>query len=228
MSDETGPEQIGRDPELAATLAVPALDAATRRRLVTTALEAEDLDTDDTDDDELAHRRSSRVAAAFALAAAIVIGAVVGTVIVTQPEDQAARTVARAPETTGQEAAKAASPDGAGATDSRAAEAPAAASAPLVDLGDLGTISGADGVRAAVEARLEAGATATPGSSPCLQVSPDAAAGIYGLVSITAAGTADLDGRTVVVFVGPTTAGDSVAVLLDPARGCEFIQNVSL
>jgi len=247
MTDVTGPEH-DRDPELAAALAVPPLDASTRAALVRDAMEAgggtavasdgpgEEAPADDGDDthpddvqgDGAADQRPSRVARVLGLAAALLVGAVVGTVIVTQPGDEGVQTAARAPSTTtAQEGAKAAAPDAStGASD--AAEAPAAASAPPVELGDLGPVSGAAGLRDAVHRRLEAGTGPTPASSPCLQVDREAAAGIYGLVTISAIGSANLDGRTVVVLVGPTRAGESVAVVLDPGRGCEFVQNVPI
>src|SRR6185295_8615673 len=121
----------GRDPELAAALAVPALDAATRRALVRTAVEHADGEAETATDevpaaaatDELAPRRGGRLAGALGLAAALVIGAVVGAVIVTQPDDQGTPSAA-APSTATDERAKAAAPDAAGNQES-AAEAPA-------------------------------------------------------------------------------------------------------
>jgi hypothetical protein len=235
VDDVAAPDAGERDPELAAVLAVPPLDASTRAGLVRTALAepgvapaAAVADREGASDGEDAtSSRSGRLAAVLGLAAALVIGAVVGTVIVTQPDDEGAQTAARAPATTARPAAKAAAPDAA-ELGSDAAEAPAAASAPVVDLGDLGAVEGPAGLRAAVNARLEAGTSGTPASSPCLKSGPGAAAGIYGLVGVNAAGTATLDGTTVVLLVGPTRAGQSVAVVLDPGRGCEFVRNVSL
>jgi len=230
MSDEPTPAppdrdaEPDRDRELAAALAVDELDDTTRRRLVRRALDEADAGT--VDDDETADRRSGRLVAALGLAAALVIGAVVGTVVVTQPEDPSTETAVRAPATTaGGADAKATAPDAAGATDSSAAEAPASV-APPVDLGELGSVPNADGIRIAVNRRLEAGTSSTPASVVCLPSS--GGAGVLGLVSITAAGTAVLDGTPVVVLVGPSPAGDSVAAILDAARGCEFIRFVHL
>jgi hypothetical protein len=220
-----------RDPELAAALAVPALDETTRRTLVDAALDAT-ADVDDADEvDEtdaagpgLPEHRPRRMAAALGLAAAVVIGAVVGAAIVNQPEDRDPHQAA-APTTAIEEQARAA-PD-AGDLES-AAESPAGSAAPITDLGDLGPVADPDGLRAAVNARLQAGTFSAPASVPCATSSGGATSGIYGLVAVTAAATADLDGRGVVVLIGPTPAGANVAVVLDPGRGCEFVRNVQL
>ena len=230
MSDETPLPGSDRDADLAAALAVPALDATTRRTLVDTALAhapddvADTADTDASDHEVLPHRRG-RMAAALGLAAAVVIGAVVGAAIVNQPDDQGPHQAA-APSTVVEDRAKAA-PQPAGELES-AADAPAASSVPPVDLGDLGAVVGPDGIRAAVNARFEAGTGSSPASVPCATSSAGATSGIYGLVAVTAAGTATLDGSNVVVLVGPTPQGDNVAVVLNPSRGCEFVRNVPL
>ena len=215
-----------RDPELAAALAVPALDESTRRALVDAALDAVD-DVDETEAAAPGHPQQGprRMAAALGLAAAVVIGAVVGAAIVNQPDDRDPHQAA-APTTAIQEQARAA-PDSAGDLES-AAEAPAGSSAPITDLGDLGPVAGPDGLRAAVNARLQAGTFSAPASVPCATSSAGATSGIYGLVAVTAAATADLDGTGVVVLIGPTPAGANVGVVLDPSRGCEFIRNVQL
>jgi len=167
MSDEIHPPTDERDDELTAMLAVPALDETTRQRLVRTALDEADASTEGAADadDELAGRRVGRISAALGVAAALVIGTVVGTVIVTRPDDPTTPTAARAPETSTDAGEKAVAPDPAGATDSDPAEAPAAAAAPAVDLGDLGAVDGANGVRSAVNRRLEAGTSSTPVAS---------------------------------------------------------------
>jgi hypothetical protein len=216
-----------RDPELAAALAVPALDAATRRALVDTALARARGDADDTPADapELPQGRLSRRAAALGVAAAVVVGALVGVAIVNQPGDRGPHQAA-APTTELEEQARAA-PQPAGELESAADEA-AGSLAPAVDLGDLGAVVGPDGIRAAINARLEAGTGSAPASVPCLTESSNAGAGVYGLVAITAAGSAELDGDSIVVLVGPAPQGESFAVLLDPLRGCEFIRTVRL
>jgi hypothetical protein len=215
--------QSDRDDEVAATLAVPPLEESTRRVLVRLALDEADAGVVD----EAAPRRFGRWGPALGLAAALVIGAVVGAAIVTQPGDQGTRTAAQAPTTQAGEGRAKAAPEA--ADQQSAAEAPAAASsAPAVDLGDLGTVSGPDAIKDAVRARLEAGTGSTSASVPCLNPSSNAAAGIYGLVVISAAGTATLDGSEVVVLVGPTTAGEDVAVVLDVSRGCAFVRNIHL
>lgn len=230
MTDQLPPPASDRDPELAAALAVPALDAATRRAMVDTALShAHDEVGDDTAPGahDLQQRRPSRMVATLGLAAAVVIGAVVGAAIVNKPDDEGPNQAA-APTTAVADRSKAVpAPDQAGDLES-AAEAPAGSSAPPVDLGDLGPVAGASGIRAAVNARLEAGSGSTPASVPCATSSAGATSGIYGLVAVTAAGTANFDDRNVVVLIGPTPQGDNVAVVLDPGRGCEFIRNVRL
>jgi hypothetical protein len=228
MTDEALPPASDRDPELAAALAVPGLDPAQRRALVDAALAHAHDEFDDTDPGahDLPQRRPGRMATVLGLAAAVVIGAVVGAAIVDQPDDQGPHQ-AVAPTTAVDDRAGAASPDAAGDLES-AAEAPAGSSAPPVDLGDLGPVVGASGIRAAVNARLGAGTGSAPASVPCATSSAGATSGIYGLVAVTAAGTANLDGRNVVVLIGPTPQGDNVAVVLDPGRGCEHIRNVRL
>ena len=223
--DPLAPDADARDETLGSMLAVEELDDLTRRRLVRTAL-----DDADAYDDATAERRVGRRAAVLGVAAALVIGAVVGTVIVTQPDDPTTSIAARAPITTAAgEEAKAAAPNPAGASsDAAAAEAPAAAGAPPVELGDLGAVSGAAGLRAAINRRLEAGTSSSRASIPCGNQNPSGGAGIYGLIAITAAGTATVDGRSVVIFVGPTRAGQSVAVVLDSEAACAFVRNVPL
>jgi len=215
-----------RDIAVAEALAVPELAEPTRRRLVTAALEAADADAFDHGP---SGRRVGRLAAVLGVAAALVVGAVVGTAIVSQPDDTTP-TAARAPATTvADDAPAAASPDRAGATDGTEAEAPAAASAPLLDLGELGELVDADAVRAAIDQRLQDGdadASAPPATTPC-SIDPGGAAS-YGLVLFTAAGTATRDGSSVSVLVGPTSDRKDVAVVLDPARGCELLETVTL
>jgi hypothetical protein len=222
--DRAAPDADARDEAIASILAVGELDEMTRRRLVQTAL-----DDADAYDDARADRRFGRRAAVLGVAAALAIGAVVGTVIVTQPDDGTTTSAARAPLTTAAgEQAKAAAPDAAGGTDA-AAPAPAAAEgAPPVELGDLGAVANDAGLRAAINGRLEAGTSSSRASIPCGNQNPSGGAGIYGLIAITAAGTATLDGRSIVVFVGPTRAGKSVAVVLDSEEACAFVRNVPL
>jgi hypothetical protein len=215
-----------RDDALGSRLAVEELDDVTRRRLVQKAL-----DDADAYDDARADRRFGRRAAVLGVAAALVVGAVVGTLIVTQPDDGTTTSAARAPLTTaGGEQAKAAAPDAVGATPDAGAEAPAAAAegAPPVALGDLGAVANPAGLRAAINGRLEAGTSSSAASIPCETQNPSGVAGIYGLVAVTAAGTATLHGDTVAVLVGPTRVGTSVAVVLDVGRGCAFVRNVRL
>lgn len=215
-----------RDEVLGSMLAVDELDEVTRHRLVQKAL-----DDADAYDDRRAEGRFGRRAAVLGVAAALAIGALVGTVIVTQPDDGTTTSAARAPLTTAAGAeAKAAAPDAAGGTDSAAANAPAAASegAPPVALGDLGAVPDPASLRAAINGRLEAGTGSSAASIPCETQNPRGVAGIYGLVAVNAAGTATLHGDSVVVLVGPTPAGASVAVVLDPERGCAFVRNVPL
>jgi hypothetical protein len=229
MTSDTPVPASDRDPELAAALAVPALDGPTRRALVDTALaRADDRVDDDAEAPELVpdlpqHRRN-RMTAALGLAAAIEVGALVGVAIVNQPGDRGPHQAA-APSTAAEDQARAAPSPG---ELESVAEAPAGSSAPPVDLGDLGPVAGADGLRAAINARFEAGTGSAPASVPCATSSSGATSGIYGLVAITAAGTANLDGSDVVVLIGPTPEGANVGVVLDPSRGCEFIRIVRL
>ena len=225
--EPAAPDGDERDEVLGSMLAVDELDEVTRRRLVQKAL-----DDADAYDADRAERRFGRRAAVLGVAAALAIGALVGTVIVTQPDDATTTSAARAPLTTAAGAeAKAAAPDAAGATDSAAADAPAAASegAPPVALGDLGAVPDPASLRAAINGRLEAGTSSNVVvPSPCLTQSPRGVAGIYGLVAVNAAGTATLHGDSVVVLIGTTQAGASVAVVLDVGRGCAFVRNIPL
>jgi hypothetical protein len=225
--EPAAPDADERDEALGPMLAVDELDEVTRRRLVQRAL-----DDADAYDDRRAEGRFGRRAAVLGVAAALAIGALVGTVIVTQPDDATTTSAARAPLTTAAgEEAKAAAPDAAAPSpDAAAADAPAAApeGAPPVALGDLGAVPDPASLRAAINGRLEAGTSSSAASIPCETQNPKGVAGIYGLVAVNAAGTATLHGDSVVVLVGPTPAGASVAVVLDAGRACAFVRNVPL
>jgi hypothetical protein len=211
-SDDAQDEAVG------AALAVADLDEHTRRRLLRRSMDAYDAAEED---EPAATGRRGRFAAALSVAAVIVIGAVVGAVLVNQPDDP--HTAAPATTATSGSEAKAAAPAPAAASDSGAASA----EVPVADLGDLGAVADADALRAAIDARLEAGTATRPPALPCLPLS-NRNAGIYGLVVITAAGQANLAGAPVVVMLGPTAAGQNVAVVLNAERGCELVQLVNL
>jgi len=224
MPPDPSPTDDGRDDAIAAALAVAPLDGATRRRLVRIALRA----ADDTAVDEGSGGRFGRLAAVVGIAATLVIGAVVGAVIVTRPSDPSTTTAARAPEAADEKAASTA--PGAASDAEAAAPAPESVGAPPRDLGELGRVRGLRELRAAVNRVLASGNPRTLGSVPVIPCAslPAGAAGAYGLIQINAVGTANLDEKAVVILVGPTPAGDSVAAILDPLRGCEYINNVRL
>jgi hypothetical protein len=207
--EDLAPDERGRDPKLAALLAVPPLDDLARRRMVDVALRER----------PRAVRPVGRAAAALGVAAALLIGVVVGAVVVTRPDDPQTTTAARAPE-----ANDAATKDAAGA------EAAAPELVPASDaanpLGDLGVLDTPGALRAAITARLEAGEAlaASPAASTCLALTPDR----FGLVTVTAVGTATLDARgQVVVLVGPTPEGDEAAVAVSPTE-CTVLERVPL
>jgi hypothetical protein len=218
---EPGPD-ADRDGEVAALLAVAPLDETTRRRLVRTASEA----ADEPPAAGTAPRSIGRMGAAVGVAAALLVGAVVGAVVVTRPSDPATPTAAKAPSTAPTTAAaEVVAPEPRSAEDQASTEA--TTGAPPQQLGDLGTVRGIAGLREALSGRFEAGGDtdrAAASGLPCLQYD----AGLLGLVVVTANAEAQLDGLPVVVLVGPSPTGEDLAIVLDPARGCEILQRVTL
>jgi hypothetical protein len=210
----------GRDQRLASLLEVPALDEATRRRLVRTAAERAASPAVSTS------RSMGRLGAAVGVAAALLVGAVVGAVVVTRPSDPETPSAARASSTEPTTAAaEAAAPAPQSADDEVSAQDPSGA--PPQELGDLGAVRGIGELRAAISAGFEQGAAAeqaTADSLPCRQQQ----AGLLGFVVVSAIGEAQLDGLPVVVLVGPSPTGEDLVVALDPARGCEIVRRVTL
>lgn len=205
MNDDRAPEPLPEsgdaqpDPDVVAALAVAPLDDLTRRRLVRAALDQAPPIASPIP------RPAARLVTVVGIAAALLVGTVVGTIVVTRPDDPERTTAARAP---------------------------AVAAAPLATesatrLGDLGNVASPEALRAAIAGRLEAGdgtAFDTSSALPCV----DGSAAAAGLVVLGALGTATLGGSTpVVVLVGPTPAGKSVAVALD-ASSCAVLETVSL
>jgi hypothetical protein len=225
MQSDDRPDDAGRDAAIAAALEVPALDETTRRRLVRAAADAADEPPGGA-----APRSVNRLGAAIGVAAVLLIGAVVGAVVVTRPDDPQTPTAARAPNTSPTTAAGGAAPAPQSAEEGSATDQDAAAAVPALpqELGDLGAFEGALGLRQAIETAFRnAGAersAATSEAVPCRTADP----AIYGLVRVTAAGEADRDGAAVTVLVGPSPEGQDVAVVIDPARGCELVQRVTL
>jgi hypothetical protein len=220
-----GPDDGGRDAEIAAALEVPALDETTRRRLVRTAADAAD------EPPVGASARSvSRLGAAIGVAAVLLVGAVVGAVVVTRPDDPQTPTAARAPSTSPTTGAAGAAPAPQSAEDAPSEEQDAAtvSGGPPEQLGDLGTAEGETGLRQALDSAFKKAAaersTAAVEAVPCSDGDP----AVVGLAQFTAEGVAVLDRRAVTVLVGPTPEGQDVAVVIDPARGCELVQRVAL
>ncbi len=213
------PEGDARDAHVAALLEVPALDTVTRRRLVRTAVEH------GARSEAGPSRSLGRLGAAVGVAAALAVGAVVGAVVVTRPSDDtptAARVASTEPTTAAAEAA-APAPQSADAEGS----GQATSGAPPQQLGDLGIVRGVAGLREALNGRFERGrgTEAAPADGlACLEQDP----GLLGLVVATAHAEAQLDGLPVVVLVGPSPAGQNLAIVLDPARDCEIVQRVTL
>jgi len=207
MSDDQAGADVGRDEELARSLDVAPLDEVTRRRLVQAAME------------RTAAPPATRVVprgrglASVGVAASLLVGVVVGAVVVTRPETPATPTAAGSD----QEAAS-----------SKAAESDAAATtpAPAQALGDLGAVADIAELARAVDARLQlgrsgAGEDAVAAAGPCIGTSSG------DLVLVSAAGTATLDGRPVVVHVGPAPSGEILVVVLDVAE-CVAISSTPL
>jgi hypothetical protein len=207
-SDAPTPDGGGRDPELAALLAVPPLDEVTRRRMVDVALAER----------PRAARPVGRTTAAIGVAAALLIGVLVGAVVVTRPDDPQPTTAARAPEAT------AAAPKDAAAEGAPPTVAPAPGSEN--QLGDLGTVDSPAALRAAITNRLETGASlaASELTTNCVARGPEAA----GLVAVSAVGTATYAAAgQVVVLVGTTPAGENVAVAVTPTD-CTVVATLAL
>jgi hypothetical protein len=221
-----GPPDDARDPELAALLAVPPLDDVTRRRLVRTAVDATSAPP------VVASTRSkSRLGAAMGVAAALAVGAIVGAVVVTRPSEPDTPSAARASSTVPSTApaaaeAEAGAPAPQSADDQVSGEDPAGA--PPQELGDLGVVRGAAALRQAIEDSFEQGGASEPRAVTPAPPCRNTPVGTLGLVAITAAGEAQLDGLPVVVLVGPTPQGEDQALALDPARGCTTVARVTL
>lgn len=206
MSDETGGD-VRRDEDLARSLEVPPLDEVTRRRLVRVAM------------DRTAPGSAppgtprGRALAVMGVAASLVVGVVVGAVVVTRPESAVTPTAAGSNrDVASSEAAQ--------------SEAAAAAPAPPQALGDLGAVADLEALARAVDARLQTGRSGASEDAASLAI-PCAAASVGELVLISAAGTATLGGRPVVVRIGPSPGGEILVVALD-ASDCVAIASAPL
>jgi hypothetical protein len=102
------------------------------------------------------------------------------------------------------------------------------AGAPPQELGDLGVVRGAAALRRAIEDGFEQGGASEQRAAAPAPPCRSTPAGTLGLVAVTAAGEAQLDGVPVVVLVGPTPQGEDQALALDPARGCTTVERVTL
>jgi hypothetical protein len=209
MPDDTPtPESDARDERVADLLAVEPLDEVTRRRLVRTALEE-------------SVPRSSRFANVAAILVAVLIGGGVGAVLVNGPDDNP-------PVATEAAAPTEAAPELHSADQGEALKS-ATTFAPVEALGDLGDVSTRAALREAVTGAFEraAGAAAAPGAAlayPCVTTPPDQ----LGLVAVVAAGLATYESLPVSVVVGTSPAGDSLALVLAAAPGCEVLTSVEL
>lgn len=206
MSDETGGD-VRRDEELARSLEVAPLDEITRRRLVRVAMERSET--------EAVPRGAprGRVLAVMGVAASLVVGVVVGAVVVTRPESPVTPTAAG-------------SNRDVASSEPEQREAAAAAPAPPQALGDLGAVPDLEALARSVDARLQTGRSGASEDATSLAV-PCATASAGELVLVSAAGTATLDGRPVVVRIGPAPSGEILVVALD-ASDCVAIASVPL
>ena len=209
MSDETRPDEPGneatgdrRDSQLAALLAVEPLDEFTRRRLVRRAINT------------AYPTPRGRLVAVVSIAAAIAIGVGVGAILVHQPHVPGPTTAAGGPTVTA-------------VAPKAAVDAPAAAIAPgpINALGNLGDVTTAASLRAAVSGAEQRGATQNENitQSPCVGIDPTS----IGLVAIVAAGVGDSDGRPVAVLVGTSPAGVALAVVVQQPD-CTLLRTVKL
>ena len=226
--EPAAPDGDERDEVLGSMLAVDELDEVTRRRLVQKAL-----DDADAYDADRAERRFGRRAAVLGVAAALVIGALVGTVIVTQPDD--ATTTERGTRPTddrggcGGEGSRARRCRGHGLRGSQRAggcvrgctpgrpRRPRRGSRP-------GEPAGGDQRAPRGRDELE---RRRPDPVPGHRVRGAWRASTAWWPS-TPRGRPRSHGDSVVVLIGTTQAGASVAVVLDVGRGCAFVRNVPL
>jgi hypothetical protein len=184
------PDTDQRDERLAALLAVPPLDAVTRRRLVREALDRP-------------LPRPSRMAAALSIAAAIAVGIVVGVVLVHGHEQVATTTAQGRPSAAGKSQALEAAPRGADSGTS---------GTPVTPLGDLGDVTAPDDLRAAIDSAFlkAAGPTEQVTGYQCGASPPET----FNLVATTALGLGTFRGFPVTVFVGTAPDGRSLAVVV--------------
>jgi hypothetical protein len=194
------------DEQIAGLLAVEPLDDVTRRRLVTTAVRAADVDAEDPDeiDDEPDRRGRSRLAVLLPVAAAIAIGIVVGALVVTRPDDSTTTAARQDTDTTVAAGGSAPAPQA-------AANPPALnESSSLRSLGDLGDVTDAGALSQAVAAaQLKDAAAATP-TGVCADIPPPD----LGLVNTSAAGIGTAAGVPVNVIIGADATGERIAVVL--------------
>jgi len=207
MSDETGGD-VRRDEELARSLEVPPLDEVTRRRLVRVAMERS------APEPVARSTPRGRALAVMGVAASLVVGVVVGAVVVTRPEAPVTPTAAGSNQ------------DVASSEAERSEPPAAAAPAPPQALGDLGAVADLDALARAVDARLQTGRSGA-GEDAASLATPCATASVGELVLVSATGTATLDGRPVVVRIGPAPSGELLVVALD-ASECVAIASAPL
>lgn len=196
MTDEPTPDE--RDDELASLLEVPPLDDATRRRLVSHAVEEAR--------PAAASRRPARalVAVAAALVALVLLG--VGVLAFVGRDGGGTDRAVRAP------APKAATPGGNATPPDASSSAESAAG--IRDLGDLGNVSNAGTLRREVRARLDQPPASARAAAPaCL------AGAAAGDPTPSAYGTGTYRGRPVLVLLLPAN-GDHSTVELLATRTC--------
>lgn len=206
MSDEAG-DDVRRDDELARSLEVPPLDDVTRRRLVRVAMDRTAPGAAPRD------AARGRALAVIGVAASLVVGVVVGAVVVTRPMSPVTPTAAGSNRDVASSAAD-------------QSEAAAAAGAPPQALGDLGPVTDLDALARAVDARLQTGRSGASEDAASLAI-PCAATTVGELVLVSATGTATLDGRPVVVRIGPAPSGEILVVALD-ATACVAVASTPL
>jgi hypothetical protein len=190
--DETQPDAAdARDERLAALLAVPPLDAVTRRRLVREALDRP-------------VPRPSRWIAAVSIAAAVAVGIFMGVVLVHGNKPATTST------------AQGAVPSAANKSEALEAAPRSAAdsSTPVTPLGDLGDVTDPADLRAAINSSFQKAVGPTDQVAitgyQCGAMPPET----YNLVATSALGLGLYRGFPVTIFVGTSPEGKSLAVVV--------------
>jgi hypothetical protein len=209
-----------RDERIAAALEVEPLDEVTRRRLVSTALDATELARSNVPTTAIPSGKKSHAARWIAAAASIVIVLVAALALLTAPggnDEQQASTPARTPEVEQKSAGAAADSAAPQANGSTAAEA---APGDAGDFGDLDVPANLDRLRSALEGDSGFASSAGPANDAASTLGTLACRDALPAGTVTAIASGTLAGRRAVVVRTTLSDGSTSidAVLTSPCE----------